>query len=476
VWEWNIKTGEFYLDPNLKALLGYSDDEIPNDLEQWVNHIHPDDRQTVMAAVQAHLEGKTPDYTYEHRILHRDGSIIWIMVRGMLHRDDQGNPERMVGTDTDITDRKQAEIALRESEERNRAILLAIPDIMAVVNASGYYLSYSYNKLAGETTPLNAEPIGLHVTDVLPPEWASQWLVVIQQVLSTGEIQTFEQQLQIGDRICHEEVRIVPYKRDAVLTMVRNISDRKQAELALRDSEERYRLLSEVSPVGIFQNNASGEAIYVNERWCQMTGLTPEQGMGDGWVQSVHPDDRDRIFSEWNQTVGQGVPLQIEGRYLRPDGSILWVSSQIVPELDAVGDVTGYIGTSTDITRLKQAEADLQQLNQELEQRVQQRTQELIQSEQDLRTIFNNVYDAIFIHDLDGTILDFNDRALELHAATREQLRTAMIADLSAPDAPLERLPEIFQRVQAGETVQFEWRDRRFRDNSIFDAEVSLQR
>ncbi|MGI0487419.1 PAS domain S-box protein [Pantanalinema rosaneae CENA516] len=127
-------------------------------------------------------------------------------------------------------------------------------------------------------------------------------------------------------------------------------------------------------------------------------------------------------------------------------------------------------------TRRKQTESALQQLNEELEHRVQQRTQELIQSERDLRTIFNNVYDAILIHDImDGTILDANDRALELRGATREQLLAATIADISAPDVPIDRLPDILQRLQAGETMRFEWKERRLDDHSIFDVEVSLR-
>jgi PAS domain S-box-containing protein len=106
---------------------------------------------------------------------------------------------------------------------------------------------------------------------------------------------------------------------------------------------------------------------------------------------------------------------------------------------------------------------------------VQERTAALTRSEQDLRTIFNNVYDSIYIHDLDGTILDVNDRALELHGATREQLVGASVADISSPDAPVSELSDIFQRVQQGETLQFEWVGRRFDNGHTFDVEVSLR-
>ena len=117
VWDWNIQTNEFYLDANVKAILGYRDEEIPNDLEIWAGYVHPDDKQPVMDAFQAHIDGKTPEYVYEHRMQHKDGSIRWIMVRGMAIRDTQGNPIRVIGTDSDVTQRKQVEEELRNARD-----------------------------------------------------------------------------------------------------------------------------------------------------------------------------------------------------------------------------------------------------------------------------------------------------------------------------------------------------------------------
>lgn len=113
VWDWDIQTNEFHLDPNVKAILGYGDAEIPNDLEVWSNYVHPDDKQAVMEAFQAHIDGYTPEFAYEHRMLHKEGSIRWIMARGTAIRNEHGTPIRVVGTDTDITQRKQAEEALQ---------------------------------------------------------------------------------------------------------------------------------------------------------------------------------------------------------------------------------------------------------------------------------------------------------------------------------------------------------------------------
>jgi PAS domain S-box-containing protein len=118
VWDWDLKTGELFLDPNIKALLGYSDDEIANDLESWSEHIHTDDRELVKASIDDHLGGRTAEFVCEHRMVHRDGSLRWIMARGHALRDDRGEVVRMVGTNTDITERKRLEEERRELENQ----------------------------------------------------------------------------------------------------------------------------------------------------------------------------------------------------------------------------------------------------------------------------------------------------------------------------------------------------------------------
>jgi PAS domain S-box-containing protein len=131
VWDWDIATGRFHLDPSLKSLLGYEDAELPNDLMRWSALIHPDDRGPALAAAQAHIDGATPEYVFEHRMRHRDGSTRWILARGQAIRDATGAAAvRMVGTDMDITDRKRVEERLVETEERLRAIAAHVPGVV----------------------------------------------------------------------------------------------------------------------------------------------------------------------------------------------------------------------------------------------------------------------------------------------------------------------------------------------------------
>jgi PAS domain S-box-containing protein len=109
VWDWNVETNEIFVDPNLKAMLGYEDQEIRNHLDDWGKLVHLDDVEEVMTKANAHLEGLAPHYEVVHRMLHKDGDIRWFLARGTAIRDANGKAYRVVGTDTDITERKRVE-------------------------------------------------------------------------------------------------------------------------------------------------------------------------------------------------------------------------------------------------------------------------------------------------------------------------------------------------------------------------------
>ncbi|WP_166482475.1 PAS domain S-box protein [Scytonema sp. UIC 10036] len=135
----------------------------------------------------------------------------------------------------------------------------------------------------------------------------------------------------------------------------------KQIE-ALRQSEYRYATLASAAPVGIFRTDVKGNCMYVNDRWCEIAGLTSVEAIGIGWVKALHPDDQALIFEEWNRSVREKEPFRLEYRFQRSDGKVTWVFGQAVAEQGANGQTTGYIGTITDISDRKQAQTDLQNL------------------------------------------------------------------------------------------------------------------
>ena len=117
IWDWDLRTNHCYFSPRWKGILGYADDEILNEFESFRNLLHPDDVEPALAASDAYFDRRTPSYSPEFRLRHRDGSYRWILSRGMAFRDADDKPYRMVGSHTDITERKLAEAEIRRQNE-----------------------------------------------------------------------------------------------------------------------------------------------------------------------------------------------------------------------------------------------------------------------------------------------------------------------------------------------------------------------
>jgi PAS domain S-box-containing protein len=129
VWSWNLHSGDFYIDPSLKTILGYSNGEIPDRLESWVELIHPDDRGPLETAAKALISGRQRDDAFEHRMRHKDGSSHWFVVKASVELDSRGRPVSLLGTSTEITQRKHLEMSIQEAvSEENARISLNLHD------------------------------------------------------------------------------------------------------------------------------------------------------------------------------------------------------------------------------------------------------------------------------------------------------------------------------------------------------------
>ncbi len=484
-WIWQPLTGAYQWNGNMQQLL-----DLPSGLDNmfqvWRDHIHAADVGRVEASIEHALTTHSA-FTEEYRYQLSDGRVVWRWVKGQGIYTETGEIEQVLGVVQDITDRKRAEEALRESEMRFRGIFNSAFQFIGLFSLTGHMLSINETALTFA---------GLSLENVVGQLcWETPWFADLPDaqsqlqkyvaIAASGEFCQFEFQAKGKNGLVLDlDASFKPLFDDngnvyQVLGEARDISDRKRVETTLRKTEERYSLATRAAKVGVWEWNLKTNELFIDPNIKALTGHTNAEVANDleHWLALAHPDDRDFIMATTLACLDGKIPeLVFEHRMVHKNGSVIWVWVRGELLRDAAGNPERLIGTDTDISALKQAELALQQLNAELEQRVQQRTQELARSEQDLRTIFNNVYDAILIHDLDGTILDANDRALELRGATREQLLAATIPEFAAPDAPLERLPEILERVGAGETMRFEWREKRFDDHSTFDVEVSLRR
>ncbi|MBA0884992.1 PAS domain S-box protein [Flavobacterium undicola] len=164
---------------------------------------------------------------------------------------------------------------------------------------------------------------------------------------------------------------------------------RKQAEEAVVQSEKRFHTLTEVSPVGIYRTDLTGATTYVNQRWTQIVGITYDESMGSGWYIAIHPEDRIKLYNEWKKVVGNRQRSVLEYRFMKADGTIVWVIGQATPETNAENKIIGLIGTITDITQRKQAE------------------DKFVKTSKKMEAIIEAIPDMMFEIDLEGTIFNY---------------------------------------------------------------------
>jgi len=211
----------------------------------------------------------------------------------------------------------------------------------------------------------------------------------------------------------------------------RDISALKRVDADRRLTEARFEILARVAPVGLFRTDASGDCVYVSERWSEITGLTAEQARGRGWAATLHPDDRARVVDDWYRATKAGAEFVAEYRFLRPTGEVRWVSGQALPEV-CDGVVLGYVGSIADVTERKQGHF--------LEERAR------------LAAIIDTSDDAIVSKSLEGVIRSWNRGAERIFGWTAEEVIGRHIT-LIIPGERRAEEDDVLARIRRGELV-----------------------
>ena len=187
--------------------------------------------------------------------------------------------------------------------------------------------------------------------------------------------------VQLESRIAAQTAELAAAK----LSLEVEIAQRQKMEATLQQTQQHYQTLAQVAPVGIFHTNAKGQCLSVNDRWCEIARITSQEALGDGWINAIHPEDREAVFAEWDRAAQTNQVFRSEYRFLHEDGTETWVLGWIGAQRNPSGELLGYLGSITDISDLHRIEQQLQKSRQELEQRVEQRTTELAKATVALR-------------------------------------------------------------------------------------------
>lgn len=350
----------------------------------WRTAIHPDDLNLIDAEVQHILPNASP-FNYEFRFQHPDGKIIWVLAQAEAETCANGEAIGYIGTVVDITEGQQAEQLLKESEERFQATFEQAAVGIAHISLDGRWLRVN-QKLSEILSYTREELLGLTYQEITHPDDLNIDLNYIRQLLA-GEIETYSQQkrfirkdnLPIWIHLTVSLVREEATKqtnRDLLhgnrekakyfIAVAENISNRKQAEQALQESEERFHTMADTAPVMIWMSGLDKLCNYFNKGWLEFTGRTMEQELGNGWTQGVHPEDVERCLEIYYTAFDARQTFTMEYRLRRFDGEYRWILDTGTPRINADGSFAGYIGSGIDISDRKLAELTLQQRAEEL--------------------------------------------------------------------------------------------------------------
>lgn len=388
----------------------------------------------------------------------------------------------------DATEQKQAENALRRSEAKNRAMLQALPDLVMRMTTHGQYLDF-FSGGAVKAIPLPNPIISQNnAIDGLPTEIARQRLFYLDQAVITRELQIYEQELVVENEVRCEEVRIIPSGEDEALVVVRDITERKQAELALKESEERLRLVIDATQDGIWDWDIRQNLGYWSPRVYAMLNMSARQSevsAFETFLSLLHPEDCNLVRQAIEDHFTFGIPCHLEVRLRRSDGSYGWFWYRGEAVRDEAGQPYRMTGAISEITERKQMEAALQSLNQELEQRVEVRTQELAErnrqlhleiaqrqeieaalreSQQFIESIADNSPNILYIYDtIENRYLYVNHSVQELTGYSQGNLLelAAEFMERFVHPQDLPRMRQYWQQIKSlppGETTEIEYR------------------
>jgi Cu+-exporting ATPase len=364
-------------------ILGYTEEELTN--INWREITHPDDIEFNSQIINDIMAGKYLSRRWEKRYFHKNGNIIWIDITTVLQKDPNGNPLHFITTIQDITLQKKIQEDLRETNEylQNLFNYANAPIIVWDVARNITRFNKAFEQLSGYDA---SEVIGKKVDILFPEDQISTSLELIHKTTIGARWETVEIEILRKDNekriVLWNSANILNNSQDSIIATIaqgNDITERKQAEIALRESEQKFRRLLEGTPLPICYTNNKGEITFRNKRFIKDFGYTENDVLTiDEWFIKAYPNNvyREKVMKDWDAAVKNATRnnTDIESDIYHvtcKDGSL----REIIISGTIINDT--FLATFVDITELKKAEEEILSLNQSLEQRVIQRTEQL---------------------------------------------------------------------------------------------------
>ncbi|MGZ8645611.1 MAG: PAS domain-containing sensor histidine kinase [Actinomycetota bacterium] len=377
-WEADARTMLFtFVSGGSTRILGYAPQEWLAEPTFWADHIHPEDRERMIAQfVRAATAGWSFDA--EYRLIAKDGSVVWLRDLGHVVRDVEGRPTLLRGLMVDVTKQQLVEVERRSAEERFRVVVERLPAIVYLEAIEGYpgaprpllYVSPQLETILGFTTrewlANAAARSDRFVADDLERVQGER-----RRVEEAGEPFSAEYRMLARDG------RIVWFRDEAVLVrddedrpvfwqgIMYDITRQRESEALARETETRYQALVEQLPVIVYSESVVGDSrdlTYINSRVGEILGVTPADWVADpvgNWMDRIHPDDRGAVEQENRRADQTGEPFTSEYRMFTADDRMIWIRDEAVLVRDEQGNPKYWQGVMTDITARREAENSL---------------------------------------------------------------------------------------------------------------------
>jgi PAS domain S-box-containing protein len=372
------------VNDKLCEIVGYTQDELLQSTFQDITH--PDDLQNDLEHLQQLYKGEISNYSIEKRYFHKNAKVVWVNLTVSLVRDHQGDPSYYISVVEDITSRKNAEQALKESNDRYQLINKATQDTIWDWNLLTNELHWNENVYSMFHYDPGTVPSTIDWWDnCIHPEDRDRVLRGIHGVIdSSGDSWSDEYRFLCGDgsyKVVYDRGILLHDKSGKSIRMVgsmQDITDRKKFIATLEEQEQRFRtLVNSISQLAWIATS-EGWIYWYNERWYEYTGTTLEEMQGWGWTKVHHPEHVQRVVSFFTNAWSGTEPVEITFPLRAKDGTYRWFLTRAFPVKDNDGKVLQWVGTNTDIH-------DQKTLAERLETMVAERTKELQRSNDDLQ-------------------------------------------------------------------------------------------
>lgn len=456
-----------YVSPAFETIWGHPLQSLYNypggHLNLIVDSIHPSDREQVVAALAQQLHN---EYKADYRIVRPDGSMRWMRSRFFPIQNLFGETWAIAGICEDITERKRTEELLHQREQEFRHLVEHSLDIVSRFDRE---LRHVYVNPAIElaTGIPSQDFVGkTHRELGMPQELTSLWEPSIQKVFQTSQPDEHEFNYPTPHGWKYYHSRLFPEVAangsvESVLAICRDITQPKQTEEALRESEERFRTVFEFAPIGIALTNRQGNLFVCNRAFQEIIGYTAEEFQNQPFIKFTAQRDRteDCILFE-DILAGKRTHVSRERRFERKDGRLVWGNVSVSAVCDAKGAFQYAIIMIQDITAQKQVQLELQNAHDELEKRVAERTAELVQAntrlQQEiaerkqaqeelkaqkgfLQTVIDTNPNIIFVKDIEGKYVLVNQAFADFYEITVEEMFGLTDTDFNPNQADIER-------------------------------------